>query len=338
MKALERQKDAGKIERVSTADCISATLWLSFLALLALWPAPPVAGQSGRSPASGRRTTIVNVVAHQIDDPNKPRPLLAGSGNQNEEQSRVIPKSDLELFDGGVLQKIEAFSPDPTPARIVVLMDNSATLQADIKKLASVPAAFAPEIYEGDKVMVIGYDVKPEIITDFTDDPKQLQSTLSLLRKTDTPRLFDALNVVMEDVLRPEVGFSKRVIVIAGDGLDRGSKIKFDEILSKLQNENVTVYAIQVRDRTRGALRKDAPKPADALEQLTSGTGGKVYPIDGEIKEAVKDLCDELRNNRYQLTYYPEGINPINKRRLLLSSANPTLNLRYKGWHPPVKQ
>jgi VWFA-related protein len=293
--------------------------------------------QSGRTPTAGRRNLTVHVTASRVDDPNKPKPLLSGSGEQGTEDDKIIPKSVLSLFDGGVQQRIEAFAPDPTPARIVVLMDNSTTLQADVKKLSAVPAAFAPEIYEGDKVMVVGYDLKPEVITEFTDDPKQLQSTLSLLRKAETPRLFDALNVVMEDVLRPEVGFPKRVIVIVGDGLDRDSVIKFDEVMGKLQDENITVYAIQVRDRTRGALRKDAPKPAEALKQLTSGTGGAVYPIDGDIKQAVKEICDELRNQRYQLTYNPDGINPINKRLLLLSTSDATLKLRYKGWHPPRK-
>jgi len=309
---------------------IYLSAWLIVFAVAAL-------AQSGRNPVSGRRTIALNVIATRVDDPNKPKPLLAGSGTQ-EEQEKTIPKSVLELFDGGVLQKIEAFSPDPTPARIVVLMDNSLTLQADISKLASVPAAFAPEIYEGDKVMVIGYDQKPEVITDFTDEPKLLQNTKELLRKTDAPRLFDAMNVVMEDVLRPEVGFSKRIIVIVGDGLDRESKIKFDELLNKLQNENITVYAVQVRDRTRGALRKDAPKAGDALKLLTDGTGGKIYKIEDDVKQSVKEICDELRNQRYQLTYYPEGINPINKRLLLLSTTDATLRLRLKGWHPPIKQ
>lgn len=293
--------------------------------------------QSGRTPTAGRRNLTVHVTVNRVDDPNKPKPLLSGSGEQNEANDQIIPKTALSLFDGGVQQRIEAFAPDPTPARIVVLMDNSTTLQADVKKLSAVPAAFAPEIYEGDKVMVVGYDTKPEVITDFTDDPKQLQNTLSLLRKAETPRLFDALNVVMEDVLRPEVGFPKRVIVIVGDGLDRDSRIKFDELIGKLQDENITIYAVQVRDRTRGALRKDAPKPAEALKQLTGGTGGAVYPIDGDIKQTVKEICDELRNQRYQLTYHPEGINPINKRLLLLSTSDPTLKLRYKGWHPPRK-
>ncbi|MCI0336279.1 MAG: VWA domain-containing protein, partial [Acidobacteria bacterium] len=264
-------RDRGRIQK--------APAFALLFCALALYTAVAFA-QSGRSSTSGRRTTAVPVIAQRIDDPNKPKPLLSGGSNQNEEDEKIVPKSALELFDGGVLQRIESFAPDPTPARIVVLMDNSATLQTDVKKLAAVPAAFAPEIYEGDKVMVIGYDLKPEIITEFTDDPNKLQNTLSLLRKTDTPHLFDALNVVMEDVMRPEVGFSKRVVVIAGDGLDRDSKIKFDEILAKLQNENITIYAIQVRDRTRGALRRDAPKPVDALQQLTEGTGGKIFSID----------------------------------------------------------
>lgn len=303
--------------------------------LFAVFQLPPLSqAQSGRNIVNSRRTLAVPVIAQRVDDPNKPKRLLASTEDKAEAE-KIISKLELELFDGGVQQKIEAFAPDPTPARIVVLLDNSATLQTDVKKLAGVPAAFSPEIYEGDKVMVIGYDTKPEVIKDWTDKPDDLQNTLELMRKTDSPRLFDALNVTMEDVLRPEVGFSKRVIVIVGDGLDRDSSIKFDQILATLQDENITVYAIQIKDRTRGALRKDAPKPAEALEKLAVGTGGKLYTPDIDVKQAVKEICDELRNDRYQLTYYPEGINPINKRLLLVSSSDPTLKMRYKAYHPP---
>jgi len=304
-----------------------AVLLLSFLVL----------AQSGRNPVSGRRSSVINIIGRRSEDPNRPKRLLSPAEEEQAAQERIIPREVVSLFDAVVPQRIESFSPDPTPARYVVLMDNSSTLQADVRKLATVPAAFAPEIYEGDKVMVIGYDLKPEIITDFTDEPNKLQGTLELLRKSDTPRLYDALNVVVEDVLRQEVGFSKRVVVVVGDGLDRGSVIKFDEILSKVQNENITIYALQVRDRTRGALRKDQPNPADVLRQLTAGTGGQIYPVDGDVKVAIKEICDELRNDRYLLSYYPEGINPVNKRLILLSSTDPTVTLRYKGWHPPTK-
>lgn len=308
----------------------------SLLFLILLPFLSPAAAQSGRNVASSRRTTVIPLIIQRTSDPAKPKPLLGS--NPEEEQDRIITRNQLEIYDGGVGQKIESLAPDPSPARFVVLMDNSATLQTDVQKLASVPAAFAPEIYEGDQVMVIGYDQKPEIITDFTDVPKDLQSTHELLRKTDSPKLFDALDAVMEDVLRPQVGFSKRVIVIVGDGLDRGSSVRFEKILATLQDENITVYAIQVRDRTRGAIRKDAPKPEEALEGLTKGTGGKIYRMDGDIKQAIKEICDEVRNNRYQLTYYPEGISPINKRLLLITPTDEGIQLRYKGWHPAHAQ
>ncbi|HEX4948605.1 MAG TPA: VWA domain-containing protein [Blastocatellia bacterium] len=289
--------------------------------------------QAGRNVATARRTTVLPLFVRFTEDTTKPKPLLGTK--KTEETEKILTRDKIELYDNGINQKVESLAPDPSPARIVVLMDNSATLQTDVKKMAAVPAAFAPEIYEGDKVMVIGYDLKPEIITDFTDKPEDLQNTQELLRKTDTPHLFDALDVVMEDVLRPQVGYSKRVIVLVSDGLDRDSKVKFDRILSTLQDENITVYAIQVKDRTRGALRKDAPKPVDCLEQLTVGTGGKIYSIESDIKQAIKEICDELRNERYQLTYYPEGINPINKRHLLLTSHDASVVLRFKGFHPP---
>jgi VWFA-related protein len=310
-------------------------LCLMVVGYVGLWAGPGL-GQSGRATISGRRTAVLHVIGQRVEDPNQPRNLLTPTETEQREQERIIPRDVISLYDGGVMQRIESFSPDPSPARIVVLIDNSSTLRTDLRKLASVPAAFAPEIYEGDQVMVIGYDLKPEIITDFTDQPEQLQGTLDLLRKSDAPRLYDALLVTLEDVLRPAVGFSKRIIVLVSDGLDRGSGIRFEHILAQLQNENITVYAIQVRDRTRGALRKDQPKPVEVIRQLTEGTGGKAYEIEGDIRESVRDICDELRNDRYQLTYYPEGINPINLRRLLLSSTDPTVTLRAKDWHPPL--
>ncbi len=318
-----------------TDQCKMNAIWLCLcvVALLALSVGSIVWAQAGRNPASARRTTVLPLFVRFSEDNTKPRPLLGSP--KAEETEKILTRDKIELYDNGIFQKIESLSPDPSPARIVVLLDNSATLQTDVKKLASVPAAFAPEIYEGDKVMVIGYDLKPEIITDFTDKPEELQNTLSLLRKTDTPHLFDALDVVMEDVLRPQVGYSKRIIVIVSDGLDRNSKVKFDRILSTLQDENITVYAIQVKDRTRGALRRDTPKPVDCLEQLTGGTGGKIYAIESDLKQAVKEICDEQRNERYQLTYYPEGINPIIKRHLLLTSTDSSVVMRLKGFHPP---
>jgi hypothetical protein len=128
-------------------------------------------------------------------------------------------------------------------------------------------------------------------------------------------------------------GVEKRVIILISDGYDSESKTKFDEALRALQDENIILYAVQVTDRTRGALLRDRPKPPAVLEQLTAGTGGAIYPF-SHITEAAKMIADDLRKNWYRLVYTPSGINTINARRLLLMSHSKDIEFRTKGSHP----
>ena len=75
------------------------------------------------------------------------------------------------------------------------------------------------------------------------------------------------------------------------------------------------------------------PKPPAAIEQLTVGTGGAIYPFE-KAADAAKTISDDLRKNWYRLIYVPSGINTLNTRRLLLMSHDPQIELRTKGSHP----
>ncbi len=277
-----------------------------------------VAGQAGpRARPTGERAALLDVILARED----------GSPAQ-------ITAKDLALFDDGAEQAIQNLAPDPSPARIVLLVDNSLTLRTDVAKLAQSLREFAYEIYEGDQLLVVGYDEKPEILSEWTDNAKQIEAGLNLLRKKGKPRLFDALGSIVDQALRPLIGAGrKRVIVVIGDGLDRGSKTRFGQILAELQAQDITVYALQVPDRTGGALRRDQPKPAQVLQLLTEGTGGRILPFT-EAGEAAKSICDELRKNRYVLAYTPFKISYSDARRLLIT-AEPGITVRFKAAQPP---
>src|SRR4030095_16851480 len=114
----------------------------------------------------------------------------------------------------------------------------------------------------------IAYDEKPEIIQEWTDDAKKLEASLATFRKKGNPNLFDALHAAVSEVLLPLMpGSRKTAIVVIGDGLDRGSKVPYDKILGELQNQNITVYALQIPDRTGGAYRRNQPKASEVLTQ-----------------------------------------------------------------------
>ncbi|MEP7213924.1 MAG: VWA domain-containing protein [Acidobacteriota bacterium] len=294
---------AGKF---ALAAAMTAMLWL------------PAAAQSRRS---ARNTdsdgSILSVTAWRVD--NKPDP---------------IKLENLFLYENGIEQKIKNLSFDPSPAKIVLLVDNSQTLPIETETLKKAAMEFAYEIFDGDQLFTLAYDEKAEIVQEWTDDAKKMEASLATFRKKGNPFLFDALDSTVREVLRPLMpGTRKTAIVVIGDGLDRGSTTHFDNILNTLQNENITVYYLQLPDRTSGAFRRDQPKAAQVVTQLTEGTGGKAFPLE-EAQTAAKFICDELRKNRYLLSYSPVNTSTYDARRVFLV-GDEGISLRTKNAQPP---
>src|SRR5688572_16346395 len=275
-----------------------------------------ILGQSGYKPnANASGGVMVGVVARR-------------------ESNKTIPvtSKEVSVYDNGVEQSIRNFTPDPSPARIVLLVDNSLTIRADVEKLEQAAREFAYEIFEGDKLLIVGYDEQAEIVSDWTDDAKGIEASLKLFRKKGQPHLFDAIRAVVEGALRPVQG-QKRIIIVISDGLDRGSKATFEQTLAELQAENIMVYAIQAVDRTRGAIRRDVPKPKVVIDKLAEGTGGQIFSID-EPALAAKAICGELRQNRYVLSYVPSSA-PFGQARSLLVLGNQGITVRSKSMQQP---
>ncbi len=287
---------------------------IAVLAVLVL--AASILGQSGNRPNANANTgVLVGVVARRDDHRTGP-----------------VTSKEVSVYDNGIEQSIRNFTPDPSPARIVLLVDNSLSIRADVEKLEQAAREFAYEIYEGDKLLIVGYDEQAEIVSDWTDDAKGIEKSLKLFRKKGQPHLFDAIRAVIEGALRPVQG-QKRIIVVISDGLDRGSKATFEETLAELQSENIMVYAVQAVDRTRGAIRRDVPKPRVVIDKLAEGTGGQIFSIE-EPQVAAKAICDELRQNRYVLSYVPSA--PVfGQARSLLVLGNQGITVRSKSMQQP---
>lgn len=273
------------------------------------------AGQSGKGTGSGRRGETLNVIVHAPE-------------------GAKISKDDIDLYDSGISQEVESFSKVDAGSRIVLMIDDSSNLRAESEVLQKTIAAVINELYEDDQMMIVAYNEEADILVEMTPDSKAMQGAAAKLRRKGFPFLFDGLIAVADALVRQaKTGVEKRAIILISDGYDSESKTKFDDALRALQEENILVYALKVPDRTRGALLKDKPKPPIALERLTAGTGGKIFPID-KSDEAAKTIADDLRKNWYRLTYSPTGVNPINTRHLLLMSHHKEIEFRTKDSHP----
>ena len=277
------------------------------------------------SPAQSQRHASGNEVEGTI---------LSVTASRTDKKTDTIKAESLFLYENGIEQKIKNLVFDPSPSKIVILVNNSQTLPTSVDALKAAVMEFAYEIFEGDQLFILAYDEKAEIVQEWTDDPKKMEKSLATFRKKGQPDLFDALHSSVKEVLLPLMpGTRKTAVVVIGDGLDRGSKLPFDKVLSELQDNNITVYSLQIADRTGGAYRRDQPKASAVITQLAEETGGKVFPFD-EAQNAAKSICDELRKNRYLLSYMPVNTSTYDARKIFLLGSE-GISVRTKAAHPP---
>ena len=271
---------------------------------------------------------------HSVKTTDLEGTVLSVTAWRTDKKADPLKIENFYLYENGIEQKIKGFSYDPSPAKIVLLVDNSQTLPADVEKLKKATMEFAYEIFDGDQLFVVAYDEKAEIIQEWTDDAKKLEKSLSTFRKKGNPYLFDALDITLKEIIMPLMpGTRKTAVVVIGDGLDRGSTATFDKVLADLQFQNVTVYSLQLPDRTRGAYRRDQPKATAVINLLTEGTGGTIFPLD-DAQAAAKAICDELRRNRYLLSYAPVNTSAYDQRRVFVT-ADEGITIRTKNAQPP---
>jgi VWFA-related protein len=272
-------------------------------------------GQSGKGGGPSRRTVTLNVIAHTPE-------------------GRTLTRDDLDLYDAGTPQEIESFAKLDSGSRIVLMIDSSLSLRAELPALQKAAEAVVNELYADDQMMIIGYNENAEIVEDMTPDLKALQTASTKIIRKGVPNLFDALIAVSDSLAAAaKSGLEKRAIILISDGYDSESKTKYAEALRALQDENIVLYAMQVSDRTRGALLRDKPKPPAALEQLTSATGGSIFSFD-KAEESAKSIADDLRKNWYRLVYVPAGVTTFDARRLLLMPHDDKVQLKTKSQHP----
>jgi Ca-activated chloride channel family protein len=271
---------------------------------------------------------------HNVRVTDEGSTLLSVVASRQGSENKPIKLENLYLYENGIEQKIKNFSYDPSPSKILILVDNSQTIRPDVEKLQKAVMEFAYEIFEGDQLYVIAYDEKAEIIQEWTDDAKKLESSLALFRKKGNPHLFDALTSGVNEILLPLMpGTRKTVIVLISDGLDRGSVMSYENALSELQNNNITLYALQIPDRTGGAFRRNQPKASAVITNLTEGTGGRIFAFE-DAQTAAKTICDELRKNRYLLSYSPINLSSYDARRVFLVGDEGII-IRTKNAQPP---
>ena len=252
-----------------------------------------------------------------------------------------IPGGNFRVLEDNVPQKISGFSMGEAPMTVAMVIEFSNLYQQYWSEpwyqTLMATYGFVETLKPEDYVAIIAYDLRPEILSDFTTDRRQTQEALQRLRIAaySESNLFDALVDTAERMSEIE---GRKAIVTISSGVDTFSKLTFDKTRKALQNAGVPIYALGLMQAlreyldARGALgpiaRLDFLQADNNLRTFAKETGGMAFlpRFYGEFPGIFRAIHEALRN-QYIITYNPTNAARDGKfRKLKVELANPATN------------
>jgi VWFA-related protein len=195
-------------------------------------------------------------------------------------------------------------------------------------------------IRPNDWTAVVSFDMKPQILTDFTQDRSQVRAALDTLRIPGfaETNLYDALAFTLDRM--KDIKGRKSILVICS-GFDTFSKLTYDQILKIVRASDTAIYPISILEFiTVRSFRGDtinSLQARNALNTIAAYSGGQAYfpRFEGELSGIFEQINGQLRT-QYGLGFVPT--NPIRdgkfhklKVELVDDQGNPLRIVNQKG-------
>ena len=252
-----------------------------------------------------------------------------------------IPKQNFRILEDGVPQQVASFSLGEAPMTICMLVEFSNRFQNFYSQawFQTLTAAygFVQTLKPEDYVAIIAYDLREEILSDFTTDRQKTAEALSRLRIAgfSESNMYDAL---VDSAQRMQDIEGRKAIVLIASGMDTFSKLTFDKTRRALQDAGVPVYTIGLMQSVRafadaagylGSIeRMDFLQADNQMRTFANETGGMSYfpRFDAEFPGIFQSIEQTMRSN-YVLTYNPSNQARDGKvRRIKVELINPETN------------
>jgi VWFA-related protein len=235
-----------------------------------------------------------------------------------------IPRGNFRILEDNVPQTVSNFTMGEAPMTVCLVIEFSNRFQQYYTEswYQTLAAAygFVETLKPEDYVAVIAYDMKPEILSDFSTDRQKTQEALSRLRIAgfSESNLFDALS---DAVTRMQDIEGRKAVVLISSGVDTFSKLTFDKARKIIQTAGVPIYAIGLMQALReyydshgyldAIARLDFLQADNQMRTFAKETGGQSFfpRFYGEFPNIFRAVSESLRN-QYQLAY-----NPTNQAR-----------------------
>ncbi|HEY9283994.1 MAG TPA: VWA domain-containing protein, partial [Pyrinomonadaceae bacterium] len=250
----------------------------------------------------------------------------------------TLRREDFRVFEDGREQPLSDLRLRRVPVDVLLLIDSSSSVANNFEDFRRAAEEFAARLGAEDRISLLKFDDRVELLQDWTASRVQLRRALRRLQPGMFTRFNDALYLAAREQFKDPT--RRRAAVVLSDGIDSGRGTSTAaQALRALLEAGVGVYCISntgierarksaeldaLLDATPAAIKFNQLKIDDlrlslqalneserGLEVLTASTGGRLYrPASfSDLERVYGEVAEELRH-QYAIYY-----SPLDRRR-----------------------
>ena len=224
-------------------------------------------------------------------------------------QGRLVPgleREEFTILDNRKPQEITFFQSEVQPFTVVVMMDFSASMTANLDRLKSAAEQFILRMLPADNGQVGSFSDKIQFSGTFTNDRDDLIFALKDLQYGNPTRLWDAVN---ESIAMLQGIEGRRVVLAFTDGDDTDSRVGMGTVLDRARDEETMIYAIGLESEYFNGRRRVRTRPDRGLRRLAEETGGGYFELKktDDLGPTFTRVAQEL-HSQYTLGFTPETL------------------------------
>lgn len=190
---------------------------------------------------------------------------------------RYVPnlqKEEFRIWEDGVEQEVAFFQSVDKPFSVVLMLDTSPSTQFRLEDIQDAAISFVNQLRNDDKVMVVSFNDDIKILSEFTTDRNKLERAIHRAKTDDGTRLYDAVDMVINQQLSRVQG--RKAIVLFTDGVDTTSRrASYDSNVMDAQELDALIYPVQYNTQSDMNVIVNQPMPQiDIFGQILGGIFG----------------------------------------------------------------
>jgi len=193
---------------------------------------------------------------------------------------RYVPnlrKEDFRLWEEGVEQPVAFFSSVDKPFSVVLMLDTSGSTRFRLEEIQDAAITFVNQLRQDDRVMVVSFDDDIRILTEFTNDRRRLRDAILQTRPGDGTKLYDAVDMVINQRLSTVDG--RKAVVLFTDGVDTTSRhASYESNVQDAEELDALIYPVQY----------------DTNDSFGGGGGGGGWPSSGRWPNSNADILGQI--------------------------------------------